>query len=236
MKNSSIASLVALLLALPPAALAAIPQTLSFQARIADNGQPVTGPHGVKFTFWDCDGSDPLTCVDPTNVIWTETQTITVSDGILSAVLGADTTTPNPLPPSAFNGAPLFLEVTFDGTAMSPRMAVHAVPYAFRARTSDTLGSLTPGQVALAGHAHPLQTTVVGFSQSIPAATCDHFVDGNSCPAGYQATGGGCTTFANNTTITNQFLLSNAMRCGWCNNNATAITGTVYTFCVRTAP
>lgn len=234
MKKLSLVSLLALCLSLPLAAAAAVPGTLAFSARIADAGAPVTGNHTVKFTFWDCDGTDPVTCVDPTNVLWTETQTLTVTDGVLPAVLGADSA--NMLPTAIFNGLPLFLEVTFDGTAFSPRMPVHSVPYAFRAATADTLGSLSPGQVALAGHAHPLQTTVVGFSRTIAAATCDHFVDGNSCPAGYQATGGGCTTFANNTPITNQFLLSNAMRCGWCNNNAFAVSGTVYTFCVRTAP
>lgn len=138
MKKAWIASLFALLLSLPGIATA-VPQTLAFSARIADAGRPVTGGHTVKFAFWDCDGSDPLTCVDPANVLWSETQTLTVSDGVLTAVLGADTTTPNPLPSSIFNGSPLFLEVTFDGTAFSPRMAVHSVPYALRAGAVDSV-------------------------------------------------------------------------------------------------
>lgn len=157
MKKAWIASLLALLLSLPVAAAAAVPQTLNFSARIADNGRPVTGSHTVKFAFWDCDGSDPLTCVDPANVLWSETQTLTVSDGVVSAVLGADTTTPNPLPLTIFNGAPLFLEVTFDGTAFSPRMTLHSVPYALQA-----------------GNVPRIATSSTTLSSTITAACTNH--------------------------------------------------------------
>lgn len=150
MKKAWIASLLALLLSLPVAAAAAVPQTLNFSARIADNGRPVTGSHTVKFAFWDCDGSDPLTCVDPANVLWSETQTLTVSDGVVSAVLGADTTTPNPLPIGIFNGAPLFLEVTFDGTAFSPRMTLHSVPYALSTGSVRQATTVGPSQALFA--------------------------------------------------------------------------------------
>ncbi len=149
MKKASIASLLALLLSVPVVTTAAVPQTLAFSARIADNGKPVTGSHTVKFAIWDCDGSAPSTCVDPTNVLWSETQTLNVSDGVLSTVLGADTTTPNPLPASIFNGNPLFVEVTFDGTVFSPRMAIHSVPYAFRADAVPWTGVI--GRPALPG-------------------------------------------------------------------------------------
>jgi hypothetical protein len=142
MKKASIASLLALLLALPVASLAAVPQTLAFSARIADNGRPVTGNHTVKFAIWDCDGTDPTTCLDPADVLWSETQTLTVSDGVATAVLGADITTPNPLPAGIFNGSPLFLQVTFDGAALSPRMQFHSVPYALVAGT--LAGFVTP--------------------------------------------------------------------------------------------
>lgn len=136
MKKLSLVSLLALCLSLPLSAAAAVPGTLAFTARIADNGRPVTGSHTVKFTIWDCDGSNPGTCVDPTNVLWAETQPLTVTDGVLSAVLGADAA--NLLPLGIFNGAPMFVEVTFDGTAFTPRMPVHSVPYAFHAAVADS--------------------------------------------------------------------------------------------------
>jgi hypothetical protein len=162
MKKASIASLLALLLSAPAAALAAVPQTLAFSARIADNGSPVTGSHTVKFTLWDCDGSSPATCVDPTNVLWSETQTLTATDGVVTTALGADlgTPTPNPLPASIFAASPLFLEVTLDGTAFSPRLRIHSVPYAIRAGSADltaaarsspqSFGSFTTTDVTLA--------------------------------------------------------------------------------------
>ena len=170
MKKLSLVSLFALCLSLPFAAAAAVPGTLAFSARIADSGKPVTGSHTVKFAFWDCDGSDPSTCVDPTNVLWSETQTLTVSDGVLSAVLGADTTTPNPLPPPIFNGAPMFLEVTFDGTAFTPRMPVHSVPYAFRAAAADTAVAADYATDA----AHAATVNMAGSGTATTAAHSDH--------------------------------------------------------------
>ncbi len=171
MKKARIASLLALVLSLPGLAAAAVPQTMSFSARIADNGRPVTGSHTVKFAFWDCDGSAPLTCVDPANVLWSETQTLTVSDGVVTTVLGADTTTPNPLPAAIFNGGPLFLEVTFDGTAFSPRMAVHSVPYALRAAEADH--ATTANSATSAGSATTAGSVPWGGITGMPVGLSD---------------------------------------------------------------
>ncbi len=138
MKKLPIATL-ALFLSIPSAALAAVPPTLAFSARIGDNGRPVTGDHTVTFAVWNCDGSDPLTCVDTTNRLWMETQTLAVNDGVLSAALGADVT--NPLP--AFTGVPLWIEVTFDGTVFNPRMPIHSAPFAFRTAEADHAATAT---------------------------------------------------------------------------------------------
>ncbi len=229
MKKASLASLIALFLSLPAAALAAVPQTLSFQARIGDNGRPVTGSHSVKFAFWDCDGSAPTTCVDPANVLWTETQTLTLSDGVLTAVLGADTTTPNPLPPAIFNGLPLFLEVTMDGTAFTPRMAVHSVPYAFRAAEADN--ATTAANLNCSGCVQDAEIASVSFAKvtGVPAFACSRSTTGcslagavgstvvacvSACPAGTNVTGGGCDGFTT-TTINVSRPSGNGWDCWW---------------------
>lgn len=138
--------MIALLVLPPGLAMAAVPATLSFSARIADAGTPVTGSHAFGFAIWDVESGGTA----GSNVVWGESQTLTVNDGVVTAVLGADTTTPNPLPVSAFTGAALFLEVSMDGTAFGPRMALHSVPYAFRAGVADSVatGVIPPGSLA----------------------------------------------------------------------------------------
>jgi hypothetical protein len=56
-----------------------------------------------------------------------------VNAGVVNATLGAIT----PIPAGIFNGAPLFLEVTYDSTTLSPRLDVLTVAYAMRADTAD---------------------------------------------------------------------------------------------------
>ena len=141
---------LALALALAPAlaqAATPLPGTLSFSARVADSGRPVTGSHVFIFRFWDCDGTDTTACVAPSaHVLWEETQTLTVSDGVVTAALGSDNTTPNTFPPVLFNGQDRWFSVTMDGTNFGPFMAVRSVPYAVIALTSLT--SLTAPRVS----------------------------------------------------------------------------------------
>lgn len=136
--------LLALLLVVPVFTVAAVPGTLGFSARVADNGQPVTGSHAFVFTLWDVATGGTA----GTNDIWTETQTLSVANGVVTAALGAGGG--NPLPVSAFNGLPLYLEVSMDGTVFGPRMTVHSVPYAFRAAVADAVvgGGVAPESLA----------------------------------------------------------------------------------------
>jgi hypothetical protein len=121
----------AALLLWPVLALAGVPQTVAFSARIADAGQPVTGPQNFTFTLWN----DP-TAVGTTALVWTESQSgVPVSDGVVVASLGDVANGGTALP--AFVGTPLWLEVTMGSTTFAPRIAIQSVPYAFRAAEAD---------------------------------------------------------------------------------------------------
>lgn len=217
---------LALFLSLPLAASAAVPTTLAFSARIGDNGRPVTGNHTVKFAFWDCDGSNPATCVDPTDVLWSETQTLTVSDGVLNAVLGADTTTPNPIPFAVYAGGPVFLEVTFDGVAFSPRMSIHSVPFAIHAGVADIAGAVPWAGVI--GKALSCQTV---NSPGVSVAANSYGADQATCPAGTRATGGGFITFLSNAYPDYMYVGDNYYYTEIFNARATAVNLTVFARC-----
>lgn len=181
--------LLALSLLLPGLAVGAVPTTLGFSARIADAGTPVTGTHSFTFTLWDVETGGAAGSNDP----WTETQSLDVTGGVVTAVLGADTTTPNPLPIAAFDGRALFLEVSMDGTAFGPRMALHSVPYAFRAALADAVvgGGVTPsslsGSASAAGQV-PVADGAGAFSWMTPA------------PASHQHAGADVTSAVANAT------------------------------------
>lgn len=159
MKANLLGSMI-FLAALAPSVAGAVPQTITFSARIADGGQPVTGSHEFIFRFWNCDGTNPTTCIPDSivtpsaNVIWRETQTLTVSNGVVVAILGADVTTPNVFPVGLFNGADRWLSVSMDGADFGPFIEVHSVPYALRAGLAENalsaadVNCATPGCVS----------------------------------------------------------------------------------------
>ncbi len=107
-----------------------VPGTVSFSARLADMGTPVQGSKTFIFKLYP-------TVAGGTEA-WTETQTLTVTDGNVSAELGASM----PLSESILSGAKLFLEVTVDGTVLTPRTPVVSVPYAIRTGVAARVGSL----------------------------------------------------------------------------------------------
>jgi hypothetical protein len=122
-----------LALAVFPVGLAAaqtVPASVTFTARLADNGTPVQGPKQFLFKLFP-------TLAGGTEV-WSESQMITVTEGDVNAELGASM----PLSETVFAGARLYLEVSVDGTVLSPRTAVASVPYAMRSNAAAKVGTL----------------------------------------------------------------------------------------------
>jgi hypothetical protein len=218
---SKFTKLISILAMLAPALAFAVPTTLSFSARIADSGRPVTGSHAFVFKFWDCDGSDPATCVEGDNVVWSETQSLTVNEGIVNAVLGALT----PFPGVLFNGGARWLEVTMDGASFG-RMAVQSVPYALRAGTAANIpwGNVSGRPSLVIGSSGSMEPGFVTrfFSTSTSAGTVVArtdwtFLERDGTPGGMRTrtTAGGqsiaCTgsTAANGTVNVNLVLNAN---------------------------
>lgn len=127
-------------LGLTLAASAQVPGQVSFTARLSDASGPVTGPVDVTFALFAAPaGGEP---------VWSETQTgVMAEDGLMHASIGAA----EPLTAEILNGSPLFLGVTINGDALSPRVGLTSVPYAVRAgvasvaetaNSADTVGDI----------------------------------------------------------------------------------------------
>jgi hypothetical protein len=106
-----------------------VPQTVAFTARLADNGVVVQGSKQFIFKLYPT--------ISGGTEVWSENQTLTVVDGDVNAQLGASMQ----LSETIFGGGALYLEVTIEGTVLSPRTAVVSVPYSIRAGVAGKVGT-----------------------------------------------------------------------------------------------
>lgn len=133
-------------LMLASAASAAVPGYINFQGRLLD---PDKLPRNGSFpmTFRICN-SLAGTCAAPcgTGCLWYEDQTVAVANGVFAVQLGSFTA----LTPSVFSAETRFLQITVNGEILSPREALAAGPYSFRASLADGLvaDALDNSQVA----------------------------------------------------------------------------------------
>lgn len=104
---------------------AAVPNLINYQGRLTDaQGQPLAdGSYNINFKIYDqLENGAPL---------WTEEQTVTLTNGIFSTTLGKNVTLDE-----AFD-VPYFLEIVIDGQPLTPRQQITSSAYAMRAKTAD---------------------------------------------------------------------------------------------------
>ena len=136
-----IASLSGLLAALSAPAFAQVspvPPLMNFQARLAKpDGTPLPdGTYTVTVSLWDIATGGSIM----TDQLWTETETVTVHNGVFSATLGATTA----LTGSLFSKA-VYLEVQVGSDApLAPRQQLVTVAHAFKA---DLALSVPPASI-----------------------------------------------------------------------------------------
>jgi len=113
----------------------AVPSTINFQGRLTDKeGTPLSGDYNMRFRLFIVEnGGDPL---------WTEDQTVTVTDGVYSVELGSVA----PFDTSIFENDSLYLEVwilneevsppTYE--VLAPRQKITSTAFAIKAGDSET--------------------------------------------------------------------------------------------------
>ncbi len=137
-------TIATLLIATDINAATGINQQISFQGKVVNaNGTNVTnGSYTFVFRLYDAASGGTQ--------LWTDTETLTVTDGIFQYNLGSDTVNA-PLPGSVdFNTDNIYLGINFNSDGeMTPRVHFTAAPYAFNAKkvggltVTDTTGTLT---------------------------------------------------------------------------------------------
>jgi hypothetical protein len=132
---------------LPASAATGIYRTINFQGKVVnktDSTNVTNGSYTFVFKLYDADtgGGTQL----PSGTPWSESQSLTVTNGVFRATLGAVTPLPSTLD---FNSDSIWLDVTFNGETFGSRVRLTAVPYAFNAEkvsgltVTNTTGTLT---------------------------------------------------------------------------------------------
>ncbi|MEW5924641.1 MAG: hypothetical protein AB1746_11700 [Candidatus Zixiibacteriota bacterium] len=119
---------VLIMLVISSISMSSTPQLINYQGRLLDEaGLPVPdGNYNISFKIYDA----------LTGGIqkWAETQSgVPVTDGLFSIVMGSS----EPLSDTVFDGEDRYLEISFDGQALSPRIQFTSVGYAHRISTVD---------------------------------------------------------------------------------------------------
>lgn len=131
-KTNAIA--VVLFLIIAGTATADVPGVMNFQGRLTDaGGTPVAdGSYSVTFAIYDdsVGGSQ----------VWTETQSVTTTDGLFSVLLGEA----SPLANIDFGGIARYLAIKVGADPeMAPRSRLASEPFAYRVATVDGAGGGT---------------------------------------------------------------------------------------------
>jgi hypothetical protein len=133
---------------------------IHYQGRMLDGTNPVNGIQDVGLLMYtNMTGGTP---------VYTETQAVTVIDGLYSFCIGASNPAPSALS-EALTHSPLYLELEIAGTAMHPRRQMLSSPYAHMAAGTEPAAIET---------AMLRDQAVTGDKLATNAVTSAHIADG----------------------------------------------------------
>ncbi|USN98698.1 MAG: hypothetical protein H6810_11110 [Phycisphaeraceae bacterium] len=133
MRLRMLAALMTLSLCLFTAQTRANDTTFTYQGRLTDNGGPANGSYSATFKLYSAASGGSL--------LGTDTATVQATDGIFSVELDFGT---------SWNNTDRWLEITVNGSTLSPRQPVTRSPYAITTRGIDVNSD---GQVGIGGTA-----------------------------------------------------------------------------------
>jgi len=149
----------------PIAVQAAITPLMSYQGRLMEGGAPVTGVRSMTFTLFNAASAG--------TAIWTEPQSVTVTDGLFQVALGSV----SPFLPAVLNqmSQNLWLEINVAGTIL-PRQQLMGSPYAFSLAPGTNVTGSTP-QILNVGNTGS-GTGIWSYSQSEHGVIASSFGSG----------------------------------------------------------
>ena len=150
-------------------ALAVVPSAMNYQGHLTDSSSvPIDGPVTMVFAIYDVEIGG--------TALWSESQAVTVSQGVFSVELGGI----SPFPPGL--EAPLWLGLTVDTDAeMTPRRPFSSVGFAFKASDADAVEGMSASTLDQSAHvidtANPHNVTAAQTGAADAATLSAHTSD-----------------------------------------------------------
>jgi len=167
--------LIAALLAVPSSAQ--VQRLLAYQGRLLRaDGTAATGTTSAMFSLYSGDtGGTPL---------WSETQTLGLSDGYYSTFLGLV----SPASEGLFDGGGRWLEVKVGSEVLAPRQQIGAAPYALTAQrvigSADVTSLRIAGQTVVDGSGRLAGTARYVAGEGIAIEEAGQTISLRACPSG----------------------------------------------------
>lgn len=121
-KRFFIITLMAMTICVMSASALAVPGVINFQGKLTNaDGVSLDGTYTITFSLYNVEnGGEP---------IWSESQSVTVADGIYNVQLGTE----NSLSASLFDNDNLYLKVEVENETLAPRQRITCTAYAMKA-------------------------------------------------------------------------------------------------------
>jgi len=113
--------------------IAQVPQLINYQGVLTNSaGSPINGTQSIKFSIYSSAAGG--------SVLWTETQSVSVQNGLFNVLLGSITS----IPYSVFDASERYLALKVGSDAeMTPRKRLVSTGYSFKANDADHLNGRT---------------------------------------------------------------------------------------------
>jgi len=178
MRTPSFALVAAAVLVQALPARAGVPQLLGYQGRLLRaDGTAATGTASVTFSVFASEtGGTPL---------WTEVQTLGLSDGYYATFLGLA----GPPPAGLFEAGARWMEVRVGSETLLPRQQIGAVPYAFSAQsvaggTANVTSLQVGGQTVVDAGGRLAGTARYAAGAGLEVNDTTQTISLKSCPSG----------------------------------------------------
>ncbi|MEI6209642.1 MAG: hypothetical protein WCP20_22900 [Desulfuromonadales bacterium] len=111
-----------------PTIVVAVPNIMSYQGKLNDRaGNPINGSKNITFTIYDVASGG--------TALWTETQNVVITNGILNVELGSVAV----IPDSLFNSDNRYIGIKIGtDSEMTPRQRITSGAYSFKSKSSET--------------------------------------------------------------------------------------------------
>jgi len=170
-------ALAAVFMGFSPARAAPLTGAVTYQGQLKDGLGPVNGTHNLTFTLWDAVGSGS----PPVGGVQIGAADINASTPVTNGLFTVQLNDTGQFGATAFNGEARWVQISVNGTTLSPRQPVTAAPFALYAVNGGAAGLWAANGTAISN----TNTGFVGVNRSTQVSGAEYFGIQSPVASGY---------------------------------------------------